>query len=63
MRFISNVLVGDMTLERERDFILSDYSYFSKVWKSSTVSVKSVVEIVSIAVVFLKIRPAVHLSS
>lgn len=48
---------------KERDFIPSDGSDFSKVWKSCSVSVKSVVELVSIAIVFLKNRLAVHLSS
>lgn len=63
MQFISNVFEGDTTLEKERDFILSDYSDFSKVWKSYSVAAKSAVELMSTAIVFLKIRPTVCLSS
>lgn len=64
MQFISNVFVGDMTLEKEReDFILIDYSDFSKARKGYSVAVKNAEELVSIAIVFLKIKLAVHLSS
>lgn len=63
MQFVSNVFVGDMTLQKERqDFIVIDYSDFSKAQKSYSVAVKNVVELVSIAIVFLKIKLAVHLS-
>lgn len=36
-----------MTLEKERDFILSDYSDFSKIWKIYPIADKNVVVIVN----------------